>query len=332
MTKVKVSIILPFYNPGSLINRCLDSLQKQTFADFEVLMIDDGSTDGAKEICTNFAITDPRFKYHQKANGGVSSARNLGIELADSEYIGFVDSDDFVDPGFLEITYAVASRHDAEILHFGHSYFKEGVEVLKNPPFHHDKYVSRNDLLEVLRHSASNKFLYFCWSRLFKTTFLRKTHIRFNEESLLGSDSLFNLETVLNASTMYAIHYQPYHYIYNEISLTQRKHKENLLKKYETQFKARLALQEKHSDAWGLPFQKDVAANYLQNALFMLLFNLKGHEGDQIKALNEIYESEVFQFSLKHKNKLVGITYMMRIKIFLFQNRLFSLLNIINNR
>ena len=328
----QISVILPVFNAGNFLSKCLQSIQIQTFQDFEVLMIDDGSTDNSPAICNTYVEADQRFIYLRKANGGVSSARNLGIDSAKGRYIAFIDSDDFVDPNFFETVVATAEAQQCEILNFGHSYFKDASEIIRNPAFADQESVSRSQLLEVLRHSASNKFLYFCWSRLFRTDFLKNNQIRFNERSLLGSDSLFNLEAFLTATRIYAIHFHPYHYIYNDSSLTQRKFKDDLLYKYETQFQARLEIQSKHPDAWSEAFRQDIAANYLQNALFMILFNLKSHAGDRVAALHEIWNSPVFKFSLQNAKRIEGISFTMRLKIFLFRYRLFSLLNLLNRR
>ena len=89
-----ISVIVPVYNARKTLSRCVESLLAQTYPDFEILLVDDGSTDASLEICRNFADSDPRVKVFSKPNGGVSSARNLGLDSARGKYIAFCDSDD----------------------------------------------------------------------------------------------------------------------------------------------------------------------------------------------------------------------------------------------
>ena len=100
-----ISVIIPVYNTESYIGVCLKSLVKQTYTHFEVLMIDDGSTDNSGKICQEYTESDSRFHYYRKENGGASSARNLGIEYSRGDYLTFVDSDDWVEEDYLEVLY-----------------------------------------------------------------------------------------------------------------------------------------------------------------------------------------------------------------------------------
>jgi len=97
-----VSIVIPAYNPGKDIIKCLDSLKAQTYTDFEAIIIDDGSTDGSEKICDQYASEDPRFRVIHKQNAGVSAARNQAMDLAQGQWVTFIDSDDWVDPEYLE--------------------------------------------------------------------------------------------------------------------------------------------------------------------------------------------------------------------------------------
>ena len=101
-----VSIIIPIYNVEKYLVKCLQSVQAQTYKNIQVLMIDDGSTDGSAELCKDFVAKDNRFRYFYKENGGLSDARNYGISRADGQYLTFVDSDDYLSPVFVEQLYA----------------------------------------------------------------------------------------------------------------------------------------------------------------------------------------------------------------------------------
>lgn len=93
----KISIIVPVYNVEKYLRKCIDSILNQTFKDFELILIDDGSTDESGKICDEYNLKDNRIKVIHKENGGLSSARNAGLDIAQGEYIGFVDSDDWIE-------------------------------------------------------------------------------------------------------------------------------------------------------------------------------------------------------------------------------------------
>lgn len=110
-----ISVIVPVYNVEQYLDKCIDSILSQTFSDFELLLIDDGSTDGSSLICKNACERDERIHYYRKANGGLSDARNFGLNHIRGEYVSFVDSDDWIDETYLECLYSNASASRAEI-------------------------------------------------------------------------------------------------------------------------------------------------------------------------------------------------------------------------
>ena len=99
---MRLSVIVPVYNVEAYLPCCLQSLQKQTLKDMEVILVDDGSTDGSSVIAERFAESDPRFRYFRKENGGLSDARNFGLPYAEGDYIAFLDSDDWVEEDLYE--------------------------------------------------------------------------------------------------------------------------------------------------------------------------------------------------------------------------------------
>lgn len=118
MNNPKVSVIVPVYNVEKLLQRCIDSILAQTFTDFELLLIDDGSKDKSGEICDEYAAKDSRIRVFHKQNGGVSTARNIGIDKAQGEWIYFVDSDDIVLPSALG-TFCSLIYSDSELVMAG---------------------------------------------------------------------------------------------------------------------------------------------------------------------------------------------------------------------
>ena len=110
-----ISIVIPIYNVENYLRQCLDSIVAQTYQNFECLLINDGSPDHSADICREYVSKDSRFRYFEKENGGVSSARNLGIEHSKGEYITFIDSDDWVDSDYLEVLYTTLLEEGADI-------------------------------------------------------------------------------------------------------------------------------------------------------------------------------------------------------------------------
>ena len=119
----KISIIIPMYNVEKYLRRCLDSVQNQTFSDFQAICVDDGSPDNSGQIAEEYAARDNRFIVVHKENGGLSDARNAGMTYATGEYIMYLDSDDFIHPQTMEIAYAMARRDRADIVAYTYDRF-----------------------------------------------------------------------------------------------------------------------------------------------------------------------------------------------------------------
>ena len=116
MNNELISIIVPIYNVENYLWSCLDSIAKQTYSNIEVLLVNDGSPDGSGVICQEFVARDSRFRYIEKENGGLSDARNVDIARAQGEFLSFVDSDDWIEPTYVEDMYRAALFNDAEVV------------------------------------------------------------------------------------------------------------------------------------------------------------------------------------------------------------------------
>lgn len=112
----KLSVIVPVYNVEKYLEKCIDSILRQTFTEFELILVNDGSTDKSGLICEEYVKLDKRVKVIHKNNGGLSSARNAGLDIANGEYIGFIDSDDYIDPNMLNQMYITAKNYNADIV------------------------------------------------------------------------------------------------------------------------------------------------------------------------------------------------------------------------
>ena len=189
----KITVIVPVYNVENYLRQCLDSIMGQTYQNFECLLINDGSPDYSADICSEYVFKDSRFRYFEKENGGVSSARNLGIEHSKGEYITFIDSDDWVDSDYLEILYNALIDENADIsvstykrFHMADNcwYFHSFQRGYEKKIFTGSELIDNLQLLSSFDHSYGS----VC-GKLVKS--VRVETIRFNEETTLGEDMEF---------------------------------------------------------------------------------------------------------------------------------------------
>ena len=303
----KISIIIPSYNEEKNISRCLDSVMNQTFSDFEVLCVDDGSNDKTFDIIKNYSEKDSRIIPLKNPNKGVSSARNFGIENAKGDYIGFVDSDDFIQPQMYEFLYRAVTENNCD---FSVCRYKKISEVefkkfkYKTEKYQPEKFISFNDA----DYTINNELVFSsAWTKLISKNFLGD--IRFKNYRI-GEDTVFNSEIYSKAKKFIFIDAELYIYFNNtkSVSFTELWHEKwfDLLK---TRFISYDLLKEKN---------KILSAFYLERGMKFLLsyrFNLKGSPNEN-KFKNQInkYFKEYYISFLKCKN----IFFKNRISILMF--------------
>ena len=124
-----VSIIVPIYNVEKYLRQCLDSILRQTFRPLEIILVNDGSTDGSDTICQEYAKIDERIVYLKKENGGVSDARNVGLDAVTSDYVLFIDSDDWIEPTYVEVLYEKIEEYQADIVFQNYTSFNVKIPI-----------------------------------------------------------------------------------------------------------------------------------------------------------------------------------------------------------
>ena len=140
----EISIIVPVYNVEEYLSRCIDSILNQTFTAFELILVDDGSTDNSGLICDEYKKIDSRIKVIHKENGGLSSARNSGLNIASGEYVAFVDSDDLIDRNMIELMINCANNNDADIVSCSYIEFKNEMKLFGINNNNNNKYKERS--------------------------------------------------------------------------------------------------------------------------------------------------------------------------------------------
>lgn len=201
----RISVVVPVYNVVPYLERCLTSLAAQTYANMEVILVDDASTDGGGSICDAWASKDSRFQVlHLPRNQGVSAARNQGVRRASGDYIAFADSDDFVEPGLLTILYRTLRENRGDISICG----DEGMGLRPASA----GVLSREETARCL--ARRSPFLWVPWGKLFPAELARE--IPFDSEALCCEDLLFFYQVLQRVDRIAYVPDPLYHYAYRQ--------------------------------------------------------------------------------------------------------------------
>jgi len=222
----KISIIIPVYNVEPYVKRCLDSIINQTYKNLEVLIINDGSTDNSGHICDEYAAKDNRIRVIHKANGGLSTALNVGLINYTGDYFGIVDSDDWIEPDMYELLYDTAKRSNVPISVSG--YYKStdtesvSMENLKLIP--NGTISTENMLLYPLQRDDYMGFCGYVWNKLYNADIVKKSGLRFDENIRYGMDVLFFASVALAGHCTGAYINKPlYHYYQRSTAISKSK-------------------------------------------------------------------------------------------------------------
>ncbi len=273
---VKVSVIVPVYNAMPFFAECMRSLLAQTLEDIDLIVVDDGSTDGSGELAAALAEVYNRVTVIRQKNAGVSAARNAGLERARGEYIGFVDADDYVEPELYEKLYNYAIDCSVDIVSAGYRLSKNDSEpdAIISPPFEPGRVLAHDDILRYTAVMHSSGCFLFVWRNLFARRLIAEHHICFEEGISIGEDTLFNMDCFLRAQSAIGLDYTGYHYRIHSESVMQKKHKPQLEESLQKQYDRKLALCGKFLPEHREEFVRDMA-KYNITALFpVMLANL----------------------------------------------------------
>ena len=188
-----ISIIVPVYNTERYLPRCLESILSQSFTNFELLLIDDGSADGSGQMCDSYAEKDSRIRVFHKENGGVSSARNLGLNEAQGEWICFVDSDDELLPEGLQIMADGVSK-EVDMVMAGYYEFEGETLLTDTSKYGKDGLISRNDALLMMYPSSSLVYMGYSVAKLFRRSLVLSKSLLFDDHIKIKEDTLFVVE------------------------------------------------------------------------------------------------------------------------------------------
>lgn len=218
----KLSIIVPVYNVEKYLPKCLESLIKQTLKDIEIICVNDGSMDNSLAILKEFASRDSRIRIIDNQHQGVAKTRNTGIEQSTGEYIGFVDSDDYIDIDFFEKLYNSATKSNSDIAI---------ASILKHKNFfniYNAKYTKEETAITIqdkIKLCEDKKhFFFYAWNKIYHSGFIKENNIKFSEGQIY-EDVMFAIKALYYSNKIISVYGTKYHYIEHENSLTKYKDK-----------------------------------------------------------------------------------------------------------
>lgn len=218
MAETKITVAVPIYNMAALMPRALDSLLKQDYRNYEIILVDDGSTDGSEKLCDEYAARNDRVRVIHKENGGLSTARNAGIDAAKGEYIVFPDPDDWVESNYLSTFHDLLQSSGAEIIICGHFVDADGESVRQNSNGR-ECVLSREEAMKMLVDSAY--FCGFAHNKLLNLEKLRTCGLRFDPEHGMAQDLAFMVRLFAQTDTFcYAPQRATYHYYQSPAGVT----------------------------------------------------------------------------------------------------------------
>lgn len=197
-----ISIIIPVYNVEKYLPRCLDSVLSQSYRNIEVILVDDGSTDRSGSICDDYKLKDSRITVLHQENNGVSSARNLGLDAAHGEWIGFVDSDDYIASNMYEVLVNNALQFNVDISYCGMQQFQLDGNVENIYGTGEKRAVTKEEAIKGYFFDKSiQPFMYALWNKIFSAIILKK--VRFDRNLAIGEDILFVFDCLQECNSLY---------------------------------------------------------------------------------------------------------------------------------
>lgn len=230
-----ISVIIPIYNAAPHLPRCIESVLGQTYANLQIILIDDGSTDGSGDVCDRYAESDGRVEAYHTENRGLVAARRLGLRYARGEYVGFVDADDYAEPDMFELLWEEIKGSGADFAHMGYIQetcgkseavcgFQEGTLDLPDRD-------SREEALEryVLRAEEDRFITPSIWSKLFRKGLIQKCYVAVPEEQQYGEDLLCLCLCILESRRIRLSGHARYHYVVQDSSLSHLDNAERIV-------------------------------------------------------------------------------------------------------
>lgn len=270
---MKISIIIPIYNVEKYLDRCLKSVINQTYQDFEVIMVNDGSVDGSEQICKNYLKEDSRFILINKKNGGLSDARNYGIDAATGEYIYFLDSDDYISKDTIKVLANLTLDKKADIV-VGNGYrIEEGKKTHIKKSFGNiSKPLSGVDFLT--KSILQKNYIACVWLNLYSLKLIKDNKFYF-KQNLLHEDELWTPQVFLKAENVYITDKALYFYVIRKNSITTTKTEKNTIDIINTCYELEHIFNKSTTKSDGLILKSHLSSIYINAIIYSSILKSK---------------------------------------------------------
>ena len=295
------SIIVPIYKVEKYLKCCVDSILTQSFSDFELILVDDGSPDNCPKICDDYAKQDERVKVVHKQNGGHSSARRAGIEIASGEYLLFVDSDDYVSQDYLETFAKPIKEKDVDVVCVGHVIFNEETQTIKplcSKAGFYDREKMEKEIFPLLIEDVYAKSLSSSlWAKAYKKELIAPIIEQIDSRIIIGEDLICSKSCIYKAQSIYISEKNLYFYRTNPQSITQSKKVRSWIE-LELRIKAFQKNLEKDKEIFEPQLYRDTV-----RVLFNVIcsqFNRKEKYSVIVKDIKENLKKDVYQKAIRN--------------------------------
>ena len=305
-----ISVVIPVYNGARYLHRCLNSVLASSYRDFELILVNDGSTDGTLQICQEYAARDRRIRLISQENAGVSAARNRGLTACRGEWVVFVDADDLISPDFLGL---IAREEGQDLLLFDFACTVE--ELTATKPIPAVRHFGREDVPELLRAlivrlplvEGGNLNFASPWAKAYRRTLLDRCGIQFSPELFYGEDRLFNAEFLICADRCTYIPTLVYCYSFHPDSSSHRfnpRLPHNLVRLLE-QLRDTL-----ETSGMFVPLERDFYSYALDNLSYTMVWSVfcpenPGSCGEKRQACRHLLDNDLYHAAMKY-NRSTG--------------------------
>jgi glycosyltransferase EpsJ len=290
-----LSIIIPVYNAEAYLEKCLSSIIAQSYSDWECICVNDGSTDSSDEILKRFSEKENRINRLCQDNRGSSVARNCGLDVANGQYVLFMDADDFmVSDGLANLANMINQEH-LDVFGFSYETYPDG---------HHSHYsmctgetMCPNDLLKTTQTPQSSDDFSFAWRYMIRRSLLKKYNITFDSRIRMGEDTLFMMEVFSHAARVHLTEYAPYRYRVNNIHsiMHEKRYKPFLEQSLSTLYQSKCEIIKKNHWDDLTPFSFDLAQRTVKNYVGMLINNRKAKGESKDTYIREVLNLPMVQ-------------------------------------
>lgn len=216
-----VSIIVPIYNAENYLRRCVDSILNQEYTDYELLLVNDGSTDASGDICEEYGDRDPRVIVIQKENTGVSDSRNRALDRARGKYLQFLDSDDWITPDATRLFVRAAEEYGCDMV-ISDFYRVVGERLSTKGDIEEEGVLTREEFAAHMMENPADFYYGVLWNKLYRRDIVEEHNLRMDTDINWCEDFMFNLEYIRYAKVFYALHAPIYYYVKRKGSLASQ--------------------------------------------------------------------------------------------------------------